>query len=507
MNQHLAIAAVTQTLRNLLIRGRNGTPNLGNAQVFHRPPGQVPDPDAAGAVNLFLYATSVSGAWRNTDLPDRVKPGESGHSPLALNLHYLLTAYANDATAPQSHELLGTAMSILHDSPLLNADEIKYDRNNADYTHRQVERVRITPHPLSLDEMTKLWSTFQQDYRTSTAYEVAVLLIASSRSTKTAPPVRRRGREDSDGSGGTLPETPERIGTHGSPQPPYPTILAIEPAGGQPSLELGTTLVIRGHGLSSGAGETIEVQFTNSYQSDNDQPASVVVPPENQSDSQLKVELPADLSYPRFNAAGQPLRDAARNLVTAPVPPGLARIAVAYTNGSGATRQVVRSTSQQPVSIAPKVVTEEQSGLPGGVPQIAGQLMDVTTIGGTQRRVVIAVRCNPPVRTNQQEIALLFGSTAVPFDPDLTAQFPGDQPLEVTGSYEFNGQQASVQISTPLPIPDTSNVLVFIVDRQPPLNELVRLRIDGIDSLLIADRTVHPPQFRDTRVIIPAPSS
>ena len=36
----------------------------------------------------------------------------------------------------------------------------------------QVERVRITAQPLSLEEMSKLWMTFQTQYRISAAYEV-----------------------------------------------------------------------------------------------------------------------------------------------------------------------------------------------------------------------------------------------------------------------------------------------------------------------------------------------
>ena len=51
------------------------------------------------------------------------RDGEPAQPPLALNLFYLLTAYGrdNDAQRPFSHMLLGRAMSILHDHPVLGA--------------------------------------------------------------------------------------------------------------------------------------------------------------------------------------------------------------------------------------------------------------------------------------------------------------------------------------------------------------------------------------------------
>ena len=52
--------------------------------------------------------------------------------------------------------------------------------------HEQIERVRITPQPLSLEEISKLWAAFQTNYRLSAAYQAAVILIES-----TAPCARR----------------------------------------------------------------------------------------------------------------------------------------------------------------------------------------------------------------------------------------------------------------------------------------------------------------------------
>ena len=53
-------------------------------------------------------------------------------------------------------------------------------------SHEQIERVRITPQPLSVDELSKLWTAFQTHFRISAAYQVSVVLIESTR-----PNVRR----------------------------------------------------------------------------------------------------------------------------------------------------------------------------------------------------------------------------------------------------------------------------------------------------------------------------
>ena len=50
-------------------------------------------------LNLFLYQIARNAAWSNRDIPQQVKPGETGVPPLALNLYYLVTAYGRDDDA------------------------------------------------------------------------------------------------------------------------------------------------------------------------------------------------------------------------------------------------------------------------------------------------------------------------------------------------------------------------------------------------------------------------
>ena len=81
----------------------------------------------------------------------------------------------------RSHRFLGRAMSVLHDHPLLGADGDRAARSPESELHDQVERIRSRLSRCSVEEMSKLWSGFQTQYRLSVAYQVSVVLIESTR--------------------------------------------------------------------------------------------------------------------------------------------------------------------------------------------------------------------------------------------------------------------------------------------------------------------------------------
>src|SRR5271165_5972473 len=126
MSNRLAIAAVTACLRNLLANALARDDDLSDAVVTAQPLDKARDPAAtSNQLNLFLYMISPNAAWRNQDMPGRTRPGEVASPPLALNLFYLVSAYGrdNDVQLPFSQLLLGQAMSVLYDHPVLGHDE------------------------------------------------------------------------------------------------------------------------------------------------------------------------------------------------------------------------------------------------------------------------------------------------------------------------------------------------------------------------------------------------
>lgn len=198
MSNVLAIAAVSCTLRNLLLAQMPLLDaELADLEVTLQPPDLARKGMTKAQLNLFLFQVAGNAAWRNLDNPRQVRPGENAPPALALNLHYLITAYGrgdSDSDA-LSHRVLAAAMSALHDHPLLDADDIRNALPGNDLAD-QLERVRMTPLALGVEELSKLWTAFQANYRVSAAYEATVVLIDSQRSARAPLPVLKRGADD-----------------------------------------------------------------------------------------------------------------------------------------------------------------------------------------------------------------------------------------------------------------------------------------------------------------------
>jgi Pvc16 N-terminal domain/IPT/TIG domain len=212
MSSPLAIAAVSAVLKDLLDNGlvdaslSSGT-NAPVKVTLIAPNRIKTDSSENSQINLYLYQVTANSGWRNADLPSRNSDGyRLTNPPLALDLHYLLTAYgANDF---DSEILLGYAMQMLHETPVLLRDSIRktldsasplanllppaFSALSADDLADQIEMVKITPEFLGTEEMSKLWTAMQIGYHTSVCYRASVVLIQSRRPTRPTLPVRNR---------------------------------------------------------------------------------------------------------------------------------------------------------------------------------------------------------------------------------------------------------------------------------------------------------------------------
>ena len=127
MSSPLAVGAVSAVLRNLLDNGMIdvGAP-LSPVKVTAVAPDTIKldDPDAPPSLNLFLWRVSRNSGWANEALPSFDSNGSRlTNPPLALNLHYLLTAYG--VADFQAEILLGYAMHLLHERPVLDRAAIR----------------------------------------------------------------------------------------------------------------------------------------------------------------------------------------------------------------------------------------------------------------------------------------------------------------------------------------------------------------------------------------------
>ncbi len=195
MSNYLAVATVTATLRYMLLEAL--PPDLSGASVTTlRPDASLSDADATG-INIFLYQVLPNPALRNCDLPTRRGDGTLIQRPrIALDLNYLLTFYGNDAEL-EPQRLLGSAACTLNAMPMLTSEEIGQALLNSQPFNAppftgapfdtppyqpdlamQVERVKLTMLPLSLDELSKLWSVFYQiPFALTMAWQASVVLI------------------------------------------------------------------------------------------------------------------------------------------------------------------------------------------------------------------------------------------------------------------------------------------------------------------------------------------
>lgn len=195
MSNYLAIATVTATLSQLI-----------QDAIDHDVPGggvSTVRPDIAGntaseaKVNIYLYQVTTNTAFRNVDLPTRRSGGSlAQRSKVALDLHYLLTFYGDEGTlVPQ--QLLGSVTRTLHSEPQLTRTRITEKVNALKYLKgsnlaEDVELVKFTPLPLSLEELSKLWSILlQTPYALSMIYLGTVVLIEDEETPIEALPVKQ----------------------------------------------------------------------------------------------------------------------------------------------------------------------------------------------------------------------------------------------------------------------------------------------------------------------------
>ncbi len=209
MSTAAGIAAVTAVLKDLLSNGlidRDVVGSVGDVTVTASAPDRITLPETSSQLNLYLYLVSRNTGWSNVDLPSRDRRGNLiGAPPLALNLHYLLSAYG--ASDLHAELLLGYGMQLLHEMPILTRPAIRnaltpslvVGNNHIPANLRdlftsgladQIEQIKITPSFLSTEAMSNLWLAFSAPYRPTAVYEVSVVLIESEQLGGSAPPVR-----------------------------------------------------------------------------------------------------------------------------------------------------------------------------------------------------------------------------------------------------------------------------------------------------------------------------
>jgi hypothetical protein len=182
-------------------------------------------------VNLFLYRVAPNPHLANRDF--QPKPGAPNvllHPPLALNLFYLLTPFAQldpETGDANAHTVMAEAMRVLHENPIVPSSALEAPLTAA--------QVKVTLHTADVEELSKVWTALEKELRLSAVYEVSFVDVLARRERPVGPRVTKTHL--------TVNAVDRR-----------PSIAGFAPASGPP----GTTITISGSDL---AGWTATVRI------------------------------------------------------------------------------------------------------------------------------------------------------------------------------------------------------------------------------------------------------
>ena len=392
--------------------------DLNDVTCTTKPPDKARQAEGQNQINLFLYQTSWNAALRNADFAGQVRPNETGTPPVALCLYYLITAYGKNNDDLLAHRVLGRAVSLLYDRAVLLPAEIQAALTGADLS-RQIEHVRITPHAISGEELSKLWAVFQTPYRISATYEVSVVLIDSVRRTRAPLPVIARGAA---ALGSVVPPFPElasitfptakqpaaRVPAPALPAPPAPAVPAAA----------GDAITLVGHDLT---GTATAVVFSR---------ALLATPIERTpltgaTATSIPVDFPPDHSLmpagfyqvtARVSQSVNPAQDRTSNVLAMAIAPRIRRLTTAARTADGVPVTL---------SVSPQVWPEQRASL------IVGSLEVVSAPHAARTESLSFVVPLPAgsypvrVRVDGVDSFLVDYAAAVPaYDPTQTLVLP-----------------------------------------------------------------------------------
>jgi len=204
MGSYAVIAETSEVLVELLrdrIGRRTDAIDVDRREIALASPNNIDD-DADVRLSLYLYSVGKNDVL-NTRTREYDSETETTHEPpLALDLHYLLTAYpagGNGDLTPETfdqHRLIGLAIQTLNDNGIIDGGEFGGSQFDTD--------VSITFQTETTEEVMDIWfnAVGEKPYHLSVAYTVGPILV-DSRIEEEIPPVEGRDMayEDSEEEG------------------------------------------------------------------------------------------------------------------------------------------------------------------------------------------------------------------------------------------------------------------------------------------------------------------
>jgi hypothetical protein len=188
MADYRAVPAVTEAVIELLQSRFQAAPEYFNNELEFQIylAKDFSQPMVAG-VSLFLYRIYPNGTLRS----QRGRPGPEGQqyrNQLPLDLHFILTAWAQDPSL--QHLIAGWMMRMIEDTPILPPGLL-----NQRYPglFSADEAVVITPAELSMEELLRMWEVIVTNvYQLSIPYVARYVKVESELLMEIGRPIQER---------------------------------------------------------------------------------------------------------------------------------------------------------------------------------------------------------------------------------------------------------------------------------------------------------------------------
>lgn len=187
MSSHAILHDISRELRRRIHAALADTPGTDfdltteEGDIILSPP---PEP-AAGAPLLSVYLYHIEPEPHLRNQPYLNVDTRLRYPPLALQLHYLITAL--DDQEPTNQLVLGRILQHFHDNPYIR--EIGGGPLDDSFGGNSPE-ARITLEMLTLEELSRVWQALRSGYQLSLAYKVQVVTVDSARAEADARRVR-----------------------------------------------------------------------------------------------------------------------------------------------------------------------------------------------------------------------------------------------------------------------------------------------------------------------------
>jgi hypothetical protein len=122
-------------------------------------------------ISVFLYEILEDSGSRNLPLVRQTQ--NTGvvvkMPPMALQLNYLITPWTKQFDTDQ--KLLGRVLRLFYEDAILSGARLQ------GVLAGSADSLKVTLHPLTLEDRTRVWHALQRPYRTSLSYGVRVVYV------------------------------------------------------------------------------------------------------------------------------------------------------------------------------------------------------------------------------------------------------------------------------------------------------------------------------------------